>query len=50
MTDATGTTSPPGFALGEHESVYRQAVDRNDTVIARLGEDRDISLERVIWR
>ncbi len=28
MTDATGTTSPPGFALGEHESVYRQAVDR----------------------
>ncbi len=28
MTDATGTTSPPGFALGEHEAVYRQAVDR----------------------
>jgi len=28
VTDATGTTSPPGFALGEHESVYRQAVDR----------------------
>ncbi len=28
MTDATGTTSPPGFALGEHESLYQQAVDR----------------------
>ena len=27
MTDATGTTSPPGFALGEHESAYQQAVD-----------------------
>ena len=28
MTDATGTTSPPGFALGEHESAYQQAIDR----------------------
>ncbi len=28
MTDATGTTSPLGFALGEHESAYRDAVDR----------------------
>ena len=28
MTDATGTTSPFGFALGEHEPAYRDAVDR----------------------
>ena len=28
MTDATGTTSPSGFALGEHEPAYRDAVDR----------------------
>jgi glucose-6-phosphate isomerase len=28
MTDATGTTSPPGFALGEHEAGYRTALDR----------------------
>jgi glucose-6-phosphate isomerase len=28
VTDATGTTSPLGFALGEHEPAYRDAVDR----------------------
>jgi transaldolase/glucose-6-phosphate isomerase len=28
VTDATGTTSPFGFALGEHEPAYRDAVDR----------------------
>ena len=28
MTDATGTTSPLGFVLGEHEPAYRDAVDR----------------------
>ena len=28
MTDATGTTSPSGFALGEYEPAYRDAVDR----------------------
>jgi len=28
VTDATGTTSPIGFALGEHEPAYRDAVDR----------------------
>jgi glucose-6-phosphate isomerase len=28
VTDATGTTSPFGFALGEHEPAYQGAVDR----------------------
>jgi glucose-6-phosphate isomerase len=28
VTDATGTSSPFGFALGEHEPAYRDALDR----------------------
>jgi transaldolase / glucose-6-phosphate isomerase len=28
VSDATGTTSPPGFTLGEHESAYQEAVGR----------------------
>ncbi len=38
MTDATGTTSPPGFALAEYESAYGAAVDvaRNDSWAERL--------------
>jgi transaldolase / glucose-6-phosphate isomerase len=38
VTDATGTTSPPGFALGEHASGYRDAVDvaRNESWAERL--------------
>ena len=38
MPDATGTTSAPGFALGEHEAGYRAAVDqaRDETWAERL--------------
>ena len=38
MPDATGTTSPPGFALGEHEAGYRAAVNqaRDDSWAERL--------------
>jgi transaldolase/glucose-6-phosphate isomerase len=38
MTDATGTTSPTGLALGEHEAGYRTAVEtaRDDSWAERL--------------
>ena len=46
MTDATGTTSPPGFALGGHEAAYRDAV-----AVARDGSwaERLFARDTTLW-